>query len=361
MSAAERSYLYAKACGIYGKSFLKGRAPELEACPSLDALCAMLGYAPLHAAPAASGGGPPSGAAASSAPPSRGAAIAKLERQIRRDAEKQIRSLLETFSRIPPLLLAILRKAEVEDLSKALAALGSGEAECPYHTDLGHLGSVRFDLYPNLERMLKQGAYHTLLEHIQKIDISKNYTFYQAELDKLYWRGFFSAVRESRTADCRTAAALGRAELALQNAAWALRLRVYYGLDAEDVKARLISIKPDGTSRPLDREARAALDYPLDHRAPWLDWRFAAFLNPEAPGVVWRADPRSFENNAAFYIYKMAKKKFHAAPFSLDTAAAFIYLKRTEARLLAAAAEGLSLGIQPADTFKMLSFTGYAA
>ncbi|MDR2491547.1 MAG: V-type ATPase subunit [Spirochaetaceae bacterium] len=367
MSISERSFLYAKACGIYGKSFLKSRAAELDACSSLDALCALLGLPPLPAS-LSGGAASPSAAASTAASPqaaasqgSRGAALSKLETQIHRNAEAQIRRLLDTFARIPPLLLVILRRVEVEDLSNALAAAGGGEAECPPHTDLGRSASVDFSLYPDLERMLAESPYQALSAHIKKIDISKNYTFYQAELDKMYWRGFFSAVQKSRPADCRAAAAIGRAELELQNAARVLRLRVYYGLGAEDVKAHLINIQPDGTSRPLDRQARAALDYPLDHRAPWQGWRFAAFLNPETPGVVWRADPRAFENNAAFYIYKMAKKKFHAAPFSLDTAAAFMYLKRTEARLLAAAAEGLALGIQPAETFKMLSFEGYAA
>jgi hypothetical protein len=323
--------LYAKACGIKAKSFLDERRSLLAALRTGDELAALA--AATYRLPA----GLPA------------------EEALRRTLEKQMLTIAGG-SAAPPVLAALLRKKEAADFSSALAAMAAGERVCPPHIELGRLAAVRFSAYPNLAHMVKGGPYQSLLHPADSAP--RDYPRLQRALDGLYWQSLFAALQATPASQRRAITEIVSQELALQNAACALRLRVYYGMSASQIHPYLIALCPPGSRRSLDAAARESLAFAPDHRPEWERWRFSALLNPEAAGTHWRLDPRYFQNAALARVYALARKNFHRHPFTLDFAACFIYLKQTELQLIAAAAGGLALGISARDALAMTAFSG---
>ncbi|MDR0540415.1 MAG: V-type ATPase subunit [Spirochaetaceae bacterium] len=350
MPAARRAFIYAKSCGIFARSLLFKRSEEIAALTSLDAFAALLRRE-----------------MAEPAPPVHGEpALLTLERMIREHTDKQISRLLSLFSAgaaPPPLLAALARKQEAAGLSQALAALAAGETECPPQSNqrkpCSRRGCVHFDAYPDMRGMLKGSPYASLLALQKKLSLSEKPLYYQAELEKAYWNYVYSALENTPFSDRVIITKMIHSEIALQNAVWALRLRVYYNFDAEETQRFFVRIKPAKNYPSVDYAARQSLSYDTGHYAAWQHWKYASFLNPEMPGQIWQADPRFFQNNAALYLTEMARKSFHRQPFTLDSAACFIYLKRAEERALTGISEALALGIPPAEVLG--SFRGKAA
>jgi vacuolar-type H+-ATPase subunit C/Vma6 len=133
-------------------------------------------------------------------------------------------------------------------------------------------------------------------------------------------------------------------EISLRNCSWALRLRAYYQKSSAD------------TSRHLThyREARQALDLPLDTRAPWEGWKWEKFLNPEESGRHWVPDPRYFQNAASAFLYKFLMNSFHRMPQAVNSIYCFIKLKQYEEDILISIAEGLSLGMESEKVFNLM-------
>jgi hypothetical protein len=124
----------------------------------------------------------------------------------------------------------------------------------------------------------------------------------------------------------------------------------------EEIRERLVDIRPysRGNRASLTADALAAFPPALDSRSDWLKWKRAGFLNPEQSGVSWKVDPRYFQNAAAAYLYRLARRSFRRNPFSLDTVLCFIKLKQFEEDFLTSMAEGLGMGLSAQDVFTLL-------
>ncbi|MDR2746456.1 MAG: V-type ATPase subunit [Treponema sp.] len=351
--AGERAYVYAKVCGIVGKSLIGKRISSLTRVDRLSALDRLIF---------------PQG---SRELPER-ELLPDLERRITGRAVSQILSIVSSYSRPPELLLRLLRTWEYADLKSALNALVSGEPAFPVWTDLGPFGTVRFSAYPDLAAMLKGTEFEFLLD--RKMDLVKggDAVKAQTELDKQYYNSLWLALKKLPPGDRAASQRILGEEISLRNCIWALRLRIYYGMPSSEVSEHLMDIRPPATGklrRPpvlhsrrktapredtLASDARASLDFALDNRAAWAGWRRERFLNPELPGRPWTADPRYFQNAAGDYLYKLALHSFRRRLFSVDTAFCFIRLKQYEEDLLTSVAEGLGLGMSSQDVFAML-------
>jgi vacuolar-type H+-ATPase subunit C/Vma6 len=178
-------------------------------------------------------------------------------------------------------------------------------------------------------------------------------TLMQTRLDRHYYTTLWDSLFELPKKDRSGIQHVLEDEIALRNVAWVLRLRTYYQMRSVDIREHLV-ILSKGKGVSLSADAAAALELPLDTRAPWDSWKRAAFLNPEKPGEHWTADPRYFQNAASQYLYRMARLAFRRNPFSMDTTACFIKLKQFEEDLLTSIAEGLALGIASRDVMTML-------
>jgi vacuolar-type H+-ATPase subunit C/Vma6 len=346
--SGERAYVYAKVCGILGKSLVGRRVSSLARVDRLSALDRLVFPKESRELPERE-------------------LLPDLERRITGRAVSQILSIVSSFSRPPELLLRLLRTWEYADLKSALNALVNGEPGFPAWTDLGPFGTVRFTGYPDLAAMVKETEFEFLLDREMAVARGGDAVKAQTELDKHYYGALWRALRKLPAGDRVVSERILGEEISLRNCIWALRLRTYYGMASAEVSERLMDIRPlkaakagrrpdsrPGPGDSLAADALASLDFALDNRPAWAGWRRERFLNPEFPGQPWTADPRYFQNAAGDYLYRLALRSFRRRPFSLDTAFCFIRLKQYEEDLLTSVAEGLGLGMSSQDVFAML-------
>ncbi|MDR1638004.1 MAG: V-type ATPase subunit [Treponema sp.] len=340
--AGERAYAYAKACGIVGKSFVGKRIPALGSAGRLAALDRLVFPKGGRELPERE-------------------LLHDLERRITGRAVSQIMSIVSSFSNPPEFLTLLARGREYGDLKSSLNALVSGESSFRDWTDIGALGTVHFAAFPDLPAMLKGTEFGFLLDKEMNLVRGGDAVAAQTALDKHYYLSLWKALKKLPKRDRASSEKILSEEISLRNAVWVLRLRTYYGMNAEDAACHLMDIKgrQGGRSAPssansLAADAMAALDLPLDTRSAWSDWKRERFLNPERPGEPWRANPRYFQNAAGAYLYRLAFRSFRLKPFSLDVVFCFIRLKQFEEDLLTSVAEGLGLGMSSQDVFALL-------
>jgi vacuolar-type H+-ATPase subunit C/Vma6 len=341
----ERAYVYAKACGIIGKSFVGKRIAGLGAVTRLSELDRLVFPQSFRELP------------------ERELLLDLEQRVIARSAE-QITTIVGAFSNPPELLVRLLRSYEYGDLKGVLSALAAGERKPPEYTNLGRFGTVHFDAYPDLAAMVRGTEFEFLLSEKSPQAMGESGgMLVQAKLDKQYYTLLWESLFRLPKADRAGIEAILGEEIALRNIVWALRLRTYYAMNADQVREKLVFLNKTGVKSSaadqadennLASEAVATLNLPLDTFDPWASWKRASMLNPAVSGEIWTADPRYFQNAASRYLYRMARLSFRRSPFSMNTAACFIKLKQFEEDLLTSIAEGLGLGMPARDVFSLL-------
>jgi vacuolar-type H+-ATPase subunit C/Vma6 len=335
--SGERAYAYAKACGIIGKSFVGRRIGALRPLGRLSELDRLVFSGAARELPERE-------------------LLPDLERRLIRRSADAVVSIVNCFTRPPEFLVLLVRNYEYADLKAALASVdgNGGEARAgtakPAFTDLGRFGTLRFDLWPDIEAMIRGTEFDPLYKTYKNRGKSAGTMAVETALDRHYYQRLWKALFRLKKSDRRAAETILREEITLRNAAWALRLRVYYGMNADKVREYLIGVPGHDE---LVRDAAAALDLPLDSRREWEGWKLEGCLNRESGGA-WRADPRSFQNAAAERLYTLALRHFRRRPLSLDTVCCFIKLKQFEEDLLTSSAEGLGLGMSSRDVFDLL-------
>jgi hypothetical protein len=324
----ERSYVFAKACGIVGKSFVGKRIPRLPGLGRLSELDRLVFPASGRDLPERE-------------------LLLDLENRIIGRSVRQILSIVGSFAKPPELLVRLVRSYEYSDLKSCLALIAEDPSDPrlgsrkPLFTDIGPFGTVHFELFPDLPAMLGGTEFEFLLK---KDHASPE--ILQTELDRLYYVKLREALEKLSKKDRLASEKILGEEIALRNIIWALRLRIYYGMENEKIRDHLIL--------PPASDVLAALDLPLDNRDAWKGWGRESFLNAAHPGEPWRLDPRYFQNAASEYLYRLALHSFRRSPLSLDTSFCFIKLKQFEEDLLTSVAEGLGLGMSGRDVFSLL-------
>jgi vacuolar-type H+-ATPase subunit C/Vma6 len=337
----ERSYAYAKACGIIGKSFVGKRVRGLERASRLSELDRIVFSASAKSLP---------------------------EKELLRDLEKRIInrevnsiiSIVECFSKPPEFFTLLIRSYEYTDLLSAINASREKEKSAPGHVDLGRFQTVRFEAWPDIPKMIEGTAFKSLLEKSEKAGADKGGFSLQSVFDQHYYSALWNALISLPSGDRQAAKKILSDEISLKNSSWALRLRTFYQMTADEIRPHLVDIPLKGGMRrgknqqSLAKEAEACLDYQLDNYSDWSSWRWKDFLNPPFEGRHWQADPRFFQNAASRYLYNLAKHNFRLNPSSLDTVFCFIKLKQFEEDILTSSAEGLGIGMPVRDTISML-------
>jgi vacuolar-type H+-ATPase subunit C/Vma6 len=332
--SGERAYVYAKACGIIGKSFVGKRISRLGGLSRLSELDRLIFSRDARDLPERE-------------------LLVDLERRIIGRTAGQIIAIIDSFSKPPEFLVLLLRGYEYGDIKSLINTLSSGEPRAPVFTDIGRFRTVKPEAYPDLKAMFRDTEFEWLIkEDLQSPGASGgDSSLIQTRLDRQYYSSLWKSLLSLPKNDRKTAQKLLSEEIALRNAAWVLRLRTYYGMSPDEIRDRLVIINPGDA---LSADAVSALSLALDNPADWASWKRAEFLNPQRPGEAWAVDPRYFQNAASEYLYRLARISFRLRPFSLDTVACFIKLKQFEEDLLTSVAEGLGLGMPAGDIFALL-------
>ncbi|GHV78338.1 hypothetical protein AGMMS49944_01290 [Spirochaetia bacterium] len=336
--SGERAYVYAKACGITGKSFIGKNRSRLTGLTRLSELDRLIFGTDARDLPERE-------------------LLPDLERRIINRNAKQIITIVNSFRTPPELLARMVRDFEYTDLKRAINAAASGEPALPERTEIGRFAAIDFSAYPHFDKMLTGTEFEFILGDIGDLRSRSGGSTarIQSKLDRHYYTGLWNSLYKLAPSDRSSIERILAEELSLRNAAWALRMRTYYGMSAEQTREYLVCIpahkNAHGVVSPAD-DAIASLTMALDSPADWARWRWVKFLN--RPGEHWTADPRHFQNTAAQYLYRLARHSFRRKPFSLDTAACFIKLKLYEEDLLTSVAEGLSMGMGAKEILAML-------
>ncbi|MDR1238829.1 MAG: V-type ATPase subunit [Treponema sp.] len=329
-----RAYVYAKACGIAGKSCIGSRVSRLRSLTRLADLDRLIFPGESRELPG-------------------GELLRDLEKRITGRAVQQILTIVSSCSPPPEFLIRQLRVYEYADVKSLLNHLTAGETEAPVFTSLKPFDTVRWAAWPDLGAMFRQSEFQWLAGEDFGAMTAEENMLLQARLDRQYYQMLWESLRRLAPKDRRAGDLILREEISLRNCMWALRLRSYYGVGSPQGQHYLLKI-PLGPGRSAAADAEAALKLPLDNPAVWKSWRRHAFLNPEKPGEEWKPDPRFFQNAVSRYLYRLARRYFRSDPFSLDAVMCFIKLKQFEEDILTSAAEGLGLGMSGGDILNLL-------
>ena len=352
---SENGYAYAKAAWSVGKSFLGKRLSLLSNIHNLNELDKLIFSDDHKILPGRE-------------------LLVDMESRIVDRAVRHIFSIVNSYSEPPELLIRMLKSFEYTDLKECLSHIKCGNHEKPAISDIGRFRTVQFDAYPDVAAMLKKSEFEFLLSQDLKtikpgMDLtnpaweSVDLSAIETKLDHHFYGALIESLSQLSEEDSEDAARVIADEISLRNCVWAMRLRAYYHKSEVQTVKHLMDFKLFVANRvygisqkraSLAAEAKISLNFPIDVRLPWNGWRWERFLNPEEPSTHWTCDPRHFQNAASRYIYHIAFHNFHSSPMSVSAIYCFIKLKQFEEDLLTSVAEGISLGMDSSNVFKLL-------
>ena len=330
-------YVYAKACGIIGKSFVGKRISSLAALHSLSEMERLLFPDQHRDLPGRE-------------------LLADIEGRIIERTVRQIMAIAGSYTQTPEIITRMIRSYEYGDLKICVQHIASGEKKPPRFCDIGRFRTVNFDAFPDMNAMLKNTEFKFLLSRdLKGLKTGSDTASVETKIDFLFYRGLIESLASLPAEDREITRKMLTDEISLRNCTWALRLRTYYRKMAGEALKHLMDIKLQGEkSASLAAEAVQSLNFPLDSRSSWQGWKWEQLLNHEQASSHWTADPRHFQNAASGYMYRLAMRCFHRVPLSVSSAFCFIKIKQFEEDLLTSIAEGLALGLDSASVFRLL-------
>ena len=316
------SYVYAKACGLYARSFVGPRTKKLFEVKRLQDLWTLLFDDDVPLVP-------------------EGMLALLLERKSEEHAVNEFITLLSVYDKPDPLSIALLSLYDYNNLKSASSSIALGKSNAPFMVDIGNFAIFDKTKWPDLAAMTQNTSvswYNRLPEISEQVE-------WETHLDHAYYHSLWSAVCSLDRSDRLATENLVREEIILQNIIWAMRLRVYYNKTAEEIIPLLAgSSEGPKVSRILSQSAIDILDKPVDFWENWSDWKYSWLLNPHEEGVPWNLDPRWAQLAADKYIYRQAMRQFHSNPFTVGVLVCFFKIKQLEEHMIRVAAEGLRLG-----------------
>lgn len=352
--AGERSYAYAKACGIIGKSFVGRRMTSLLSLRSLNELDRLVFPGAQRELPGRE-------------------LLVDLEKRITERSVSQIAAVLDSYENPPEILCRLLRACEYADLKTCLNYMANGKKNIPSFTGIGRYATIKSEFFPNLEKMLEGTEFNFIPDEYTKSMQEGNFdiTVLETKLDSLYYNALKDSLLRLPGGDRFLAQKIIADEISLLNCVWALRLRVYFKKSPDEIKKHLIDIKlpaaageissvryaqTGGASKEISlaEQAVESLNKDMDLRSDWKGWKWEKFLNPEIPGQMWTVQPRYFQNAASWHLFRLALKYFRISPFAVSAIFCYIKIKQFEEDILTSIAEGLGLGMPCADVFSLL-------
>lgn len=320
--SAAGAYVYAKACGMYSRSFVGPRAKRLFESRRLQDLWSLLFKEDVPLVP-------------------EGLLALLLERKSGERVVNDFITLLSTYDRPDPLSRALLSLYDYNNLKAASAWAALGRTDQPALIDIGEFSLFDKSRWPDIAAMTRNSPvawYNRVPDEGERIE-------WETRLDHQYYHSLWSALQNLDRQDRAATEDLVRTEIILQNVVWAMRLRVYYKKTADEIMPLLAGYDeaPDVSSQ-LCKPAMDVLERPLDSWGEWAHWKYAWLLNPHEEGVPWELDPRWAQLAADKYLYRRAIEQFHQTPFTVGVLVSFFKIKQLEEQMIRIAAEGLRLG-----------------
>lgn len=319
------SFIYAKASGIIGKSFIGPRAELLFEQKSLSELWNLLFKTPVPAVPEVM-------------------LAERIESECFNRFIKQYSYFVSLYTKPDSILLDQLRIYESENLKEVGAALCSGETVLPNLVDLGKFSKLNFKNWPDIAAITK-GTEYSWYNKIPEIHEQQELEF---KLDLQVIRGLWNSIQKISDESREVLIDLYKNEYIIKNIIWALRLRIYYKMEKDEIIKKMIYVTDaPNASDPIAGPVLKILDKPLDEYEQWSSWKYSELINPHIDGVVWQIDPSWIEQMNRVKINKMALHIFHQYPMTTCSLIGWYEIKKYELRCIRTAVESLRLNINP--------------
>lgn len=320
-SAAD-AYIYAKVCGMLSKAFYGKKAAKLYSARSLNELYGILFEDEIPAVPEFI-----------------------LAKEIEKKAEDQFISdyihLLDCYTEPQQIFLTLLQFYDYDNLKEIAGALCMKETGAPELIELGKYSLLDYSQWPDIKGITQ----NSVLSWYNKVPEIQEQQKLDSLLDFQYLKELWKDVNLMEHSIRQEAVSLVKKEIIFNNIIWALRLKIYYKMDEEDIIPKLFfdDIKA-GEKDILAGEAVKLLKRDTGIYDDWKNWKFKSLLNPHEEGVVWEIDPRWIESAAHGVIMNNYAVAFHKYPVSSLALVCFFKLKQNELDNIRRATEGLRLG-----------------
>ena len=322
------SYVQAKIYGIMAKTYVGANFQDLLRLKKLEEIYQLLF--------------PGQRDAASSEP-----LPADLESRIRRAGVAAITDVLSMIGSPPPeILVHILRKYEYQNVKSLLRSIVQQSKEEWQVWDLGKYSQLRLQGVRDPRKVLAASPYAWVLERSSETQMFE----IENELDRDYYSRLLALAQGLPPRDRTGVLRLVRLEISLVNLIWALRLRFFFGLDAQAAQPLLIPGMVD-----THKKAIAELfEIPADSAEGWRKWKFSWLLEDQLGEAFRGPDPVRAEQKAMQRLALRAHQLFHQSPFTLTPLAAYFKLKELETVMLKIAVEAARLSVPDQEVMAMV-------
>lgn len=318
---AADAFVYAKASGMYAAAFVGARAKRLFGQSHVSDLWTLVFKDEVPLVP-------------------EGRLAQLLERRLSERSATDFVSLVKMYDSPDPLSLAFLAFYDCNNIKTACQSALSG-AEKPYLVNISPFSRLKTEMWPDIGAMTRNSPYRWF----DRIPENAERMKWENRLDNQYYMGLWTAANALPQKDQNAVLDFIREEVVLQNIVWALRLRCYYKMTAEEIVPMLAGFDENAkTKAVLTGPAEAVLEKPLDSFDAWQNWKYAPLLNPEDGNGFWRLDPRWLGLQVSKKLYRAALKRFHQSPFTVGVLASFFKIQRLEEYMVRVATEGIRMG-----------------
>lgn len=331
-SGAE-AYVYAKACGKIGKSFVESRVEDLFQVKSLTELWTLL---------------------FNSQPPFVPEILLaeEIEKNSFNNFIQTYTSFISNFDEPEKILIYQLMTYEAENLKEISAVLSNGEKKLPELIDIGKFSTLNISKWPEIKGITEKSIFSWLnkvpeIHEQQKVDFRID-----TQLTNFLWKALKSVSAESRN----ILMDFFIEEYALKNIIWALRLKINYGMNDKKLLNYIIRLSDVENVEvdPFAKPVLKILEKRIDVYEDWENWKYSFLLNPYEKGTVWKIDPSWIERAAKLELNKKAIHIFHQYPMTTASIVAWFKIKDFELSCIRTAVERLRLNISAEDAMKAI-------
>lgn len=330
------AYVFAKANGILGKSFVNNRASLLFGQKSLSELWTLLFKTQPPLIPEVM-------------------LSQAIEEKAFSDFIENYINFINQYDNPDPVLVNQLLLFEAENLKEIGAALCKGEQKMPSLVNLENFSVLNYKAWPDVKKITK-GTDFSWYNHVPGIHEQRELDF---KLDIQVCRHLWDAVALEKGEAAEALRDIYRQEFIVKNIVWVLRLRLYYKMTNDEIAANLIYVtdKP-GKNDPVSAPALRILDWPLDEPDYWFDWKYSSLVNPHVDGQIWQIDPVWIEKRNRVEINRKASKLFHQFPSEPCALIGWYKMKNFELSCIRTAVESVRLNIESSEAMNAVGLTG---
>ena len=317
---AADAYTYARASGILAKSFVGSKARELFAVHTLQELWTLVIRTEVPAVPET-------------------LLARELEKAAQTNFINQFKNLIGTYSNPSRILISLLNFYDYDNVKEIGAALCFNEKEMPDIIDTAPYSLVDYSKWPDIKAMTSGGP----LSWYDTVPAVSEQQSDDHRLDCQYVQTLISSLKHDGSACSQDLEDLFIEKYQFENILWALRLKIFYGMDESEIKEHLAYEKGEGRRDRLAGAALKILDWPVDDHEKWKKWTHADLLNPYVDGEIWSVDPRWMANAYSRRFVGRATRLFHQYPLTVCPLVCWYIIKQHELENIRTASECIRL------------------